>query len=479
MSAIPSPPAAAFRLDPTILREYDIRGVVGASLDAATLTALGAGFGGMLREQGGRTVAVGRDGRLSSPEMEQALVEGLLSQGLEVLRIGTGPTPMLYFAGIHLQADGAIMVTGSHNPPDHNGLKMVMEGRPFFGPQIQALGVRATSLMAAGLHRHPDAEHREVAVAADYVAAMLKDLSIARPLTVVWDPGNGAAGAVLEAILARLPGRHILINGEVDGHFPNHHPDPTVPENMAQLRETMQREAADLGIAFDGDGDRVGLMDAGGQILWGDQYVALMARQVLKSHPGATILVDIKTSDLVVEEVSRLGGTALIWKTGHSLIKTKMKETKAPFAGEMSGHIFFADRYFGYDDGLYAALRFLEFVSQQAETVAALCQSLPRRVSTPETRVDCDDRAKFEVVAALRELLQQAGRRFLDVDGARVITDQGWWLVRASNTQPILVTRAEAADTAGLQAMQADLETWLDRAFAKCGLVRSRLAAGH
>lgn len=469
--------------DAGILREYDIRGIVGHSLDAAVMQALGAAFAERVLAAGGSMVAVGRDGRLSSPMLEAALCQGLASRGVAVRRIGTGPTPMLYFAGQHLQADGAIMVTGSHNPPDHNGLKMVLQGRPFFGQAIKALGADAAQRLGqplpAGMLQDRPGRLEPVAVEAAYLAAMLADLHIARPLNVVWDPGNGAAGAVLPALIERLPGRHVLINATVDGRFPAHHPDPTVPANMEQLRAAVLAERADLGIAFDGDGDRIGIIDERGRILWGDQYVALLARQVLAARPGATILVDIKTSDLVVEEVERLGGRPLIWKTGHSLIKTKMKEVDAPFAGEMSGHIFFADRYFGFDDGLYAALRFLEFVSQQADSVAALSDALPKRVSTPETRIDCADADKFRIVETLQALLRQDGRRFLDIDGARVITDGGWWLVRASNTQPILVTRAEAASAAALRQVERERTEWLARAFARLALPLPQVSPSH
>ena len=327
------------RFDPAILREYDIRGIVGESLFAADAEALGRVFAATLGEAGGRRVAVGYDGRLTSPELEAALVEGLAAGGAEIVRIGRGPTPMLYYAAATLGVDGGIMVTGSHNPPDHNGFKMVLGGKPFYAEQIQALGPKALTL---GAPPGPRGRIETHAIADDYIARLAQDFDAGRPLNVVWDPGNGATGDIVTALTARLPGTHHLINAAIDGHFPAHHPDPTVPENLVQLQHEVARRKADLGIAFDGDGDRIGVVDATGRILWGDQLLIVLARDVLLRYPGAPILADVKASDVLFAEIARAGGQPVMLPTGHSHIKVKLAEMKAPLAGEMSGHIFMA-----------------------------------------------------------------------------------------------------------------------------------------
>jgi phosphomannomutase len=437
----------------TVLREYDIRGIVGETIHEADAAAIGRSFGTMIRNAGGKTVAVGYDGRLSSPKLEAALVEGLTEVGLQVTRIGLGPTPMLYFATYFLPADAGIMVTGSHNPPTHNGFKMLMLKKPFFGAQIQELG----RISAAGTQAHEGGSVQDRPVFNAYIDRMVKDYDGTREMNVAWDAGNGAAGEAMRALTARLPGRHHLLYADIDGTFPNHHPDPTVPKNLEALRETVLREKCDLGIAFDGDGDRIGVIDGQGRILWGDQLVALLARDVLKTHPGATIIADVKASKMLFDEVARIGGKPLMWKTGHSLIKSKMAETGSPLAGEMSGHIFFADRYYGYDDALYVATRFLGFASRASESVAAMRDSLPQAINTPELRFDCDDSAKFGIVQKARDALKAKGANVDDVDGVRVTTPDGWWLLRASNTQAVLVARAEAADAAKLERVKAEL----------------------
>ncbi len=437
----------------SVLREYDIRGIVGETIQTADAGAIGRAYGTMIRNAGGKSVAVGYDGRLSSPTLETALVEGLVESGLQVMRIGLGPTPMLYFATYHLPADAGIMVTGSHNPPTHNGFKMIMLKKPFFGAQIQELG----RIAAAGTPAAPGGSIADRPVFNAYIDRLVQDYDGTRDLTVAWDAGNGAAGEAMRALTARLPGRHHLLFADIDGTFPNHHPDPTVPKNLEVLRETVLREKCDLGIAFDGDGDRIGVVDGEGRILWGDQLVALLARDVLKTHPGSTIIADVKASKLLFDEIARLGGKPLMWKTGHSLIKSKMAETASPLAGEMSGHIFFADRYYGFDDALYVATRFLGFASRATGSVAQMRDSLPQAVNTPELRFDCDDAAKFGVVKKARDALKASGAAVDDVDGVRVTTADGWWLLRASNTQAVLVARAEASDAARLEKVKAEL----------------------
>jgi phosphomannomutase len=453
---------AAHHFDRTVLREYDVRGVVGRTLHAADARALGAAFGTVLRRDGGTRVAVGCDGRLSSPEMEAALVAGLVATGLEVARIGLGPTPMLYFAVHHLDCAGGVMVTGSHNPPDYNGFKMMRAGGPVYGAQIQELGrIAADGAFAGGA-----GTDRAAPVFDAYVDRLLRDHPAGTGLAVVWDPGNGAAGPVTEALVGRLAGRHRVINAAVDGTFPAHHPDPTVEKNLIQLREAVAAEGAQLGVAFDGDGDRIGVIDARGRVLWGDQLLALLARPVLRQRPGATIIADVKASQVLFDEVDRLGGQGLMWKTGHSLIKAKMKETGAPLAGEMSGHLFFADRWYGFDDALYAALRVLELAAEADGDLARLRDELPSVVNTPELRFPCSEEDKFPAVARVRAQLTAAGARMSEVDGVRVTTADGWWLLRASNTQDVLVARCEGVSVDALDRLKADL----GRALAAAGL---------
>jgi len=441
--------------DPTTLREYDIRGTVGRTLSEADAFAIGRCFGTIVARNAGRTVAVGYDGRLSSPALETALVRGLISSGMEVIRIGRGPTPMLYYAATKLATDGAIMVTGSHNPPDYNGFKMVLAGKPFYGTQIRDLGA-----MAAVGDVMPEAQgsERRVDIAADYVSRLLADWDGGdRMLKVVWDNGNGAAGDILTKLVAGLPGEHIVLNGAIDGTFPAHHPDPTVPKNLEQLIHEVAARRADIGIALDGDADRIGLIDDKGRILFGDQLLVLLARDVLREHPGATIIADVKASQVLFDEVARAGGNPLMWRTGHSLIKAKMAETGSPLAGEMSGHIFFADRWYGFDDALYAAVRTLGVVARTDVRLSDVRDALPQVINTPEVRFDCDDTRKFTVIEEVAARLRADGAKVSETDGVRVLTDDGWWLLRASNTQAVLVARAEASTDAGLERLKQAL----------------------
>ena len=441
--------------DPTSLREYDIRGVVGKTLHPADAFAIGRVFGSIVAGQGGRTVAVGYDGRLSSPDLEPELVRGLVASGIEVLRIGCGPTPMLYYAAVTLEAAGGVMVTGSHNPPDYNGFKMVLANKPFFGRQIQDVGARAA---AGDVVMAEPGSVRDVDVMADYVARLLSDWDGGdRLLNVVWDNGNGAAGEALERLVGSLPGRHTVLNAEIDGRFPAHHPDPTVAKNLQQLIAEVRARGADLGIAFDGDADRIGAVDNEGNILAGDQLLVVLARDVLRDRPGATIIADVKASQVLFDEVTAAGGTPLMWRTGHSLIKSKMAEIGSPLAGEMSGHIFFADRWYGFDDALYAAIRLLGIVARMGGTLAEVRAALPHVLNTPELRFDCADTRKFAVIEEVAGRLRQEGAQVSDIDGVRVSTPDGWWLLRASNTQAVLVARAEAKTDEGLARLKAAL----------------------
>jgi phosphomannomutase len=448
-------PVFNHRFDPTVLREYDIRGIVGKTLKPEDAFAIGRCFGSVVMRADGKRVAVGYDGRLHSPEMEAQLVAGLRACGLEVVRIGLCATPMLYFAAYDQQADGAVMVTGSHNPPDYNGFKMMIGKKPFYGAQIQDIGRMAAEGDVVPEKAGTD---RKVDIATRYADRVLADWDGGdRALKVVWDPGNGSAGPIVKALTARLPGTHYVINGDVDGTFPNHHPDPTVAKNLEQIIAEVAREKADLGIAFDGDGDRIGVVDNEGHILFGDQLLIVLARDVLKSKPGATIIADVKASQVLFDEVAKAGGEPLMWKTGHSLIKAKMAETGSPLAGEMSGHIFFADKWYGFDDAPYSAVRLLGIVARMALSLAEVRAALPQVINTPELRFNCEEARKFVVVQEVKDRLAAEGAKVQAVDGVRVLTEDGWWLLRASNTQAVLVARCEASSEAGLERLKAQL----------------------
>jgi phosphomannomutase len=446
--------------DATVLREYDIRGIVDKTLHPADAFAIGRCFATIVLRDGGRSVAVGYDGRLSSPELEAALVDGLKASGADVVRIGCGPTPMLYYTATTLPTDGAIMVTGSHNPPDYNGFKMMLGRKPFFGKQITGLGEMAAS---GDVIPETTGTDRTLDVVQGYIARLLQDWDGGdRSLRVVWDNGNGSAGEVLQRLVKDLPGHHTVLNGTIDGRFPAHHPDPTVPKNLEQLVAAVGAQHANIGIAFDGDADRIGVVDDAGHILAGDQILIVLGRDVLRTHPGATIIADVKASQVLFDEIGRAGGAPLMWKTGHSLIKAKMAETGSPLAGEMSGHIFFADRWYGFDDALYAAVRLLGIVARMSGNLSAVREALPHVINTPELRFDCDDRRKFTVIEEVAERLRAEGAKVADTDGVRVLTDDGWWLLRASNTQAVLVARAEASSEAGLERLKQALSVQLE-----------------
>ena len=454
---------------PTSLREYDIRGIVGKTLGPDDSYAIGRGFGTLVREAGGSKVAVGRDGRESSPMLEDAVVCGLRESGVDAVRIGLGPTPMLYYAEAVLDVGGGIMITGSHNPPDYNGFKMVLGHRAFFGEDIQGLGRRA----AAGDWSEGSGSVSEVDIIDRYVDRLVQSFD-GGAFRIGWDAGNGAAGPALEKLAARLPGEHHLLYTEVDSRFPNHHPDPTDEANLANLKALVAEKKLDFGIAFDGDGDRIGAIDGEGRVVWGDQLLAILAEPVLAELPGATIIADVKASQALYDRVAELGGTPLMWKTGHSLIKSKMKETGAPLAGEMSGHIFFAHDYYGFDDALYAAVRLIRAVTRLGGSLTALKSAMPAVVNTPELRFQVDESRKFAVVNEVLDRLAASGAEVNRTDGARVNTADGWWLLRASNTQDVLVARAEAKDQAGLDRLVAQI----DEQLALSGVQRGP-QAGH
>ena len=446
--------------DSTVLREYDIRGIVGKTLHGADAFAIGRCFGSIVARAGSTTVAVGYDGRLSSPALEADLVAGLKASGMEVVRIGLGPTPMLYYAATVLTTGGAIMLTGSHNPPDYNGFKMMLAGKPFFGKQIQQIGA-----MAAAGDVVPEAKgsDRSIDISEEYIARLARDWDGGdRQLNVVWDNGNGAAGDVLMRLIKHLPGTHTVLFPEIDGRFPNHHPDPTVPKNLESLVAEVAKRGADLGIAFDGDADRIGVVDDGGTMMFGDQLLVVLARDVLKTHPGANIIADVKASQVLFDEIARAGGKPEMWKTGHSLIKARMAETGCPLAGEMSGHIFFNDHWYGFDDALYAAIRLLGILARATEKLSTTRANLPQVVNTPELRFNCDDHRKFEVITEVATRLRASGATMSDIDGVRVNTPDGWWLLRASNTQAVLVARCEASTVPGLERLKHALVAQLE-----------------
>ncbi len=464
------------RFDPTVLREYDIRGIIGETLGAEDARAIGRGFGTLLARAGGRKVAVGYDGRLSSPMLERALVEGRNASGLDVVRVGMGPTPMLYYAEASMEdVQGGIQITGSHNPANYNGFKLVFMGLPFFGAQIQEIGRLAVAGDWAG--GKGGVEDRPILGA--YVDRLITGLEgidheTLAGLRIGWDSGNGAAGPALEALAARLPGEHHLLFTEVDGNFPNHHPDPTVPENLEDLRRLVAEKKLDFGVAFDGDGDRIGAIDGEGRIIWGDQLLMIYAEDLLGRLPNATIIADVKASRALFERVAELGGKPLMWKTGHSLIKSKMKEVHSPLAGEMSGHVFFADTYYGYDDALYAAIRLIAASARLGKTVTELRSAMPAMVNTPELRFQVEESRKFAAIEEVKARLAVSPHEVDGTDGVRVTTPDGWWLLRASNTQDVLVARAESLSQDGLDRLVAQIDEQLEAS----GLERGA-QAGH
>lgn len=441
----------------TSLREYDIRGLVGDTLTEADAHAIGRSFGTIIRRAGGAKVAVGYDGRASSPLFETALVRGLNEAGVDAVRIGMGPTPMLYWSVHELGCDGGVMITGSHNPPAYNGFKMMLKDRPFFGADIQALGRMA----AAGDWETGNGSHGEVDIMDRYVDRLVRGFDATTPFTIAWDCGNGVAGPVVEKLVKKLPGTHHLLFTEVDGNFPNHHPDPTEEKNLADLKRVVADKHCDFGVAFDGDADRLGAIDSQGRVVWGDQLLGILAEPVLKALPGATIIADVKASQALYDRIAELGGVPLMWKTGHSLIKAKMKDVDSPLAGEMSGHIFFKHEWYGFDDGIYAAVRLIRAVSALGGSLTALKDAMPAMVNTPELRFQSSEDRKFAVVDEVLARLQAAGANVNKTDGARVTTPDGWWLLRASNTQDVLVARVEARSEAALARLQDDLNAQL------------------
>jgi phosphomannomutase len=454
---------AGHRFDPSLLREYDMRGVWGETLGPRDAYAVGRSFATCVRRSGGSRVAVGRDGRLSSAALEAALVQGLCDSGIAVRRIGLSATPLLYYAVASAKdVDGGIEVTGSHNPKHHNGFKMDLGGQPFFGDDIVELG----RIAAAGEWQDGAGTIETVDLGESYVARILHALDGMDPariesLRVGWDAGNGAAGPLIERLVRHLPGQHVLFHTAVDGHFPHHHPDPTIAENLVDLIGAVAAGKIDFGFAFDGDGDRLGVVDGRGRVLWGDQILAILAQDVLIRRPGARIMADVKCSQTLFDAIVAQGGTALMAPTGHSLIKSGMKRTGAVLAGEMTGHLFFADDYYGYDDALYGALRLIAACARLGRSLTELRDAMPATHVTPDLRFAVPAGDPFAVMAAIVATLRAQGVPFDATDGARVTTADGWWLVRASNTQALLTARAESLTAEGLGRLLCDLDARL------------------
>jgi phosphomannomutase len=442
-------------IEPTILRAYDIRGTFGKTLSRDVAVIIGKQFGAWLSLHDKSTVAIGYDGRLSSPILRDGLIEGILSKGIDVTDVGLGPTPMLYFAVQQLNLDAGIMITGSHNPPDDNGFKITLSDRPFFGNDIQRLNDEELSTVKI---KSPG-RVSSVCVKAAYIHQLLANIKWGEVgLRIGIDCGNGATGEIIEILIKKLPPHiHVqLLFSKIDGTFPNHHPDPTDPHNLEDLIKRVNAEKLDLGLAFDGDGDRLGLIDRQGRIIWGDQLTLFFAMAILKTNPGATILADVKTSQLVFDSIEAGGGQALMVPTGHSFFKSIMPKTGAIFGGEMSGHFFFKDRYYGYDDGIYAAIRILELTSLGYD-IGQFLDLIPQFYASPEIKIPCPDVKKFDVIDAVKKKLNDNSVDFCDIDGIRLKSELGWWLLRASNTTPILVARFESPTKDGLVGLKNHL----------------------
>lgn len=443
-------------MNPNVFREYDIRGVADVDLDSDFVRDLGRAVGTFHRRRGHQRIAIGRDCRVSSDRLHGALTEGLLETGLRLVDIGVVPTPLMYFAVHHLDLDGGVEITGSHNPPPDNGFKMMTGKGSLFGRDIMAL---KSAIEGRSFDLAPGGAVDEVDVLPAYLGFLQGNIRLAHTdLRFAIDAGNGAAGPTAVAAFRALGLKPVELLCDMDGTFPVHHPDPTEPESLELLRERIAADGLDLGIAFDGDGDRIGIVDGRGQIMWGDKLLTLLARRVLRDRPGAAVLGEVKCSQTLYDDIAAQGGRPILWKTGHSLIKTKMKEEHALLAGEMSGHVFFADRFFGYDDAIYAAARILELLTEAQQPIHELLADVPETHVTPEIRVECPDDQKFDVVDAVRTKYQET-HEVVTVDGARIqFGDGAWGLVRASNTQPALVLRFEARDHDTLQKIRSEVE---------------------
>ncbi len=443
-------------MNPQIFREYDIRGLVDKDITDQDVVLIGKGFGTYLQAENRSELVVGRDCRLSSDNFKDRLIQGLLATGCDVVDIGVCPTPVFYFALRHLNKQGGVMVTASHNPPEYNGFKLCSGYDSLFGKHIKDI----QHIIEAGDFAAGSGTLESADVVAPYKKHVIENISLSRPLRVGLDAGNGTGGVLGVPIIKELGCEVFDLYCDMDGNFPNHEPDPTVLENMQDLMALVREKGLDVGIGYDGDGDRIGAVDEKGNIVWGDQLMILFSREILSRKPQATFIAEVKCSQTLYDDIEKHGGNVIMWKTGHSLIKQKMKEVKADLAGEMSGHMFFADRYFGYDDAVYASCRLLEILSATKKRFSELLSDVPKTYNTPEIRVPCPDESKFQVVEKVTEYFRRHNK-VIDIDGVRVLFDDGWGLVRASNTQPVLVLRFEALSEARLSEIRSRIESVL------------------
>ncbi len=445
--------------DKEVLREYDIRGIVGKNINQNTAYTIGRTFAyTVINRLKSNIIATGFDGRLTSPDLHKALCEGLKDSGAKVINIGMGPTPMTYFAHYHLNADAAIMVTGSHNPSEYNGFKMVLNKHSFYAEDIQSL----QKLIYKKKLEVVEGKIVHIDIKEDYIERILKNINLNKKIKIAWDVGNGAMGTVIKEVLAKLNNsENILINEKVDGNFPNHHPDPTIPKNMEQLINAVKKNNCDVGLAFDGDGDRLGVVDNHGKLVWADQYMLLLCTEIAHLYDYPKIIMDIKCSKVFFDEAKKINCDPIMSKTGHSPIKEKMKELNSPLSGEMSGHVCYADDFYGYDDAMYVALRLLRILCNQEKSLNELINVYPKTYSTPEIRFDVDETKKFLIIDEIKERIKKMEGKIIDIDGIRVENDQGWFLMRASNTQNQLTCRAESTSQEGLQSLVDIIENQL------------------
>jgi phosphomannomutase/phosphoglucomutase len=446
-------------LKPEIFREYDIRGIVDKDLNPGTVELLGRGIGTYFRQKGKKEVLLGKDCRLSSQPYSEALVKGLHSTGCQVIDLGIIPTPLLYFAIYYKKKEAGVMITGSHNPPEYNGFKIMAGEETLYGEEIQKI---YQIIKNKNFFEEKEDFKSSYDIKPEYIDFVTKNIRFDKKLNVVLDAGNGTAGVVAAPILKNLGCEVIELYCEMDGTFPNHHPDPTIPEALEDLIKTVIESKADVGVAYDGDGDRIGVIDDKGNILWGDQIMIFFSQDILSSNPGATIISEVKASKVLYEEIERLGGRPIMWKTGHSLMKKKIKEEKALLAGEMSGHIFFADRYFGFDDAIYSSARLIEFLSRREEKLSQMLSKLPQTFHTPEIRIYASAEVKFKIVEEVKKELARS-YPIIDIDGVRAIFPKGWGLVRASNTQEVLVLRYEGDTKEDLEAIKREVSQVLEK----------------
>ena len=444
----------------TILREYDIRGIVKKDLNLIDALYLGKSFATLLKKNKLKNVAIGYDGRISSLKIEKELIKGLLSKGVKVYKIGLVPTPLLYFSIYSRRLDSGIMITGSHNPPNYNGFKMLLKNKSIVGKDILDIAKMSSK---GEFCKNKKGKVKKISMMNKYLLFLINSSNIKKNIKVAWDPGNGSSGKVISYLTKKLNGKHYLINEKIDGTFPAHHPDPTVSKNLKQLINLVKKKKCDLGFAFDGDGDRLGVVDDKGKTIYADKIVAFLAKDVLLKRPKSKIILDIKSSQIVFNEIKKLNGKPIFWKTGHSLIKNKMKETKAVFAGEMSGHIFFADKYYGFDDAIYASIRFLNFFCDSNKPLSKIFNDMEKSFNTPELRFKSTETEKFLIVEKLKKILKKDKKKFISIDGVRYSTKDGWWLVRASNTQNIIVARCEAYSKENLKKVKSDLRNNLKK----------------